>query len=270
MTFKYKGEVISVIAVLAIIAVIFSSLYFYTENWPPAVIVESSSMQHGNNFVFGVINTGDIVGVKKINSFQDVQTYLVSREKGHPTNYGEFGNVIVYKNYYLGELVIHRAIFYVEGWKGTTPILYGNYNPSWLTIQGSNVYLTDVGYSHKNLLVSLQNYIGETGFVTMGDHNFASSSYPTGNWTMGADQNLGIDNTLVNSSQVLGYAVGYLPVLGVLKLWISALSGNTLYLKYIPVQSNEIMAIILVLVIVLIIAPVPSLRKRGDPPEIKR
>ncbi len=257
MTFKYRNEVISVVAVVAVIAIIFSSLFLYTGNWPPAVIVESSSMQHGSNFVYGAINTGDIVGVKKIESYVDVQTYLVAREKGYPINYGEYGNVIIYNDQYRGELVIHRAMFYVEGWNGSTPILYGNDNPSWLKISGPYVYITDVGYSHKNLLVNLQNYIGETGFVTMGDHNFGSSGYTSGNYTIAADQDTGIDNTLVNSTQVFGYAVGYLPVVGVLKLWVT---HNT---YYIPAESNEIMVIVLVVLIALIVVPLPSLgRKR--------
>jgi len=54
-----KGELIALLAVVLVLVIIFSGLYFYTGNWPPAVIVESKSMQHGNNFVFGVINTGD-------------------------------------------------------------------------------------------------------------------------------------------------------------------------------------------------------------------
>jgi signal peptidase len=263
VTFKYKSEVISVVVVIAAIAIIFSSLYFYTDNWPPAVIVESSSMQHGNNFVFGAINTGDIVAVKKINSFTDVATYLVARERGSPSTYGEYGNVIVYDNYLLGELVIHRAIFYVEGWSGSTPILYGNTNPSWLSIQGSNVYITDVGYSHKSLVVELQQYIGQTGFVTMGDHNFATSQDYYGNYTIASDQNLYIDNSLVNATQVMGFAVGYLPIIGVLKVW------TTPDKKYIPELSNVIMIIIIILIVLLAVVPYPSVRTKNEK-ELKR
>ena len=258
MAFKYKKEAISIITMLAALAIVFSSLFIYTGNWPPAVIVESSSMQHGNNFVFGVINTGDIVAVKKVTSFTEVQTYLLARERGFPSNYGEFGNVIVYKNYLLRELVIHRAIFYVEGWAGTTPILYGNNNPSWLLIQGSNVYITDVGYTHQNLEVKLQNVIGQEGFVTMGDNNFANRiGGVDGNYTIAADQDTGIDyGSLVNATQVVGYAVGYLPVFGVLKLWIT---GQT---EYIPQASNEIMVILIIVIIALIFVPIPSFRSK--------
>lgn len=265
MALKFRNEIVSAIAVVAAIAIIFSSLYVYTGNWPPAVIVESSSMQHGNNFVFGAINTGDIVSVKKIKSIASVETYLVAREKGSPSTYGEFGNVIVYNNYELRELVIHRAIFYVEGWNGTTPILYGNDNPSWLSIQGSSVYIMDVGYTHQNLVVELQSYIGQTGFVTMGDHNFANRIGGTdGAYVIAADQNTGIDNSLVNVTQVMGYAVGYLPVIGVLKVWAT---NNR---HYIPEQSNIIMIIIIILVIALAFVPFPSSRAKSKSDRIER
>jgi signal peptidase len=255
---NYRKEAVTIIAGLVVIIIIFSSLYLYTDNWPPAVIVESRSMQHGNNFVFGVINTGDIVGVKKIKSFQEVQTYLVARERGDPFNYGEYGNVIVYDNYLLNELVIHRAIFYVDGWEGDTPLLYGDTNPSWLAIVGYDVFINDIGYTHKNLVVNLQNYIGQTGFVTMGDYNFAVSGYDIGNYTVAADQNVGIDNSLVNVTQVVGYAVGYLPVVGVLKLWATG------KVSYIPELSNVIMVVIIILIIALILVPIPSGKNRKD------
>ena len=264
MVSKYKSEAVSLIAMVAVMVIIFSSLYFYTGNWPPAVIVESSSMQHGNNFVLYAINTGDIVGVKKISNFTSVETYLVAREKGSPWNYGEFGDVIVYRDYFIPELVIHRAIFYVEGWNGSVPILYGNDNPSWLSIQGSEVYITDVGYAHKNLLVDLRSYVGQTGFVTMGDHNLADSPVHNGNYTIAADQNVNIDNSLVNASQVIGYAVGHLPIVGVFKVW---LTRNQADINDIPIQSSEAMVVIIAAVVLLIIAPIPSMtliRKRTE------
>lgn len=263
MSRALRGDVLSLVAVALVIVIIFSTLFFYTGNWPPAVIVESSSMQHGNNFVFGVINTGDIVAVKKANSFEDIQTYLVAREDGGPKTYGDFGNVIVYRNFLLGELVIHRAMFYVEGWNGSSPILYGNDNPPWLTIRGPDVYIYDVGYTHKNLLVDLSQYEGTTGFVTMGDHNFADMG-SSGNFTVAADQNTGIDNSLVNQSQVVGYAIGYLPIIGVLKVWGTKDRG------YIPETSNEVMVLIIVLVVILVLAPIPSqaVRKKRGKTEI--
>lgn len=236
---------------------ILSSLFLYTGNWPPAVIVESKSMQHGNNFVFGAINTGDIVAVKSISNFNNVDTYVTARENGGPKTYGEYGNVIIYKNGVLHELVIHRAIFYVDGWNGNVPEIYDNNNPSWLNISGSLVYISNVGYSHKNLVIDLRDYVGQVGFVTMGDYNFATSTYQFNGSYIASDQNVGIDDTLVSAAQVFGIAVGYLPIMGVFKLWIT---GNT---HFIPPLSNEIMAVIIVVAIALIFVPFPSLPNKG-------
>ncbi|MEM0128160.1 MAG: S26 family signal peptidase [Thermoplasmatales archaeon] len=253
-----KREVIAIVGVAVALLIIFSSLYVYTGNWPPAVIVESKSMQHGNNFVFGVINTGDIVAVKKVTSFKDVITYVSAREEGGPITYGEYGEVIVYRNYLLHELVIHRAMFYVSGWSGDSPIIYNDKNPSWLSIQGATVYIENVGFSHRNLIVDLQSYVGQTGFVTMGDYNFAFSPYVSGNYYLGADQNLGIDNSLVNQSQVFGYAVGYLPIIGVIKLWDLKLTGS---ITYIPETSNIAMIVILAILLIFIVLPISTGKK---------
>ncbi len=240
---KYKWEMISAITVVVVILAIFGSLTIYTQNWPPAVVVESKSMQHGNNFVLGVINTGDIVGMKKVYSQNNVITYVVARELGGPVYYGDFGDVVIYDNTYLGELVIHRAMFYVSGWNGDTPIIANDNNPSWLAINGYNVTILNVGYAHRNLLVGLGNFIGTTGYVTMGDYNLANSPFKEGSFYLGADVNVGIDNSLVNITQVRGIAVGYLPILGTLKLWID---GKT---QYIPELSNIVMALVIVVIV---------------------
>ncbi len=234
-----KKEISISIGVILVVIIIFVSLTLYSQNWPPAVVVESSSMQHGQNFVFGVINTGDIVGVKKVSSFKDVITYVVARESGYPIDYGEYGNVIVYNDYYLNEPVIHRALFYVEGWQGDIPVIYGNDHPSWLVISGSTVTIYDKGFRHQTVVIDLGSYVGQTGFVTMGDNNPVADQQPGS----------GIDNSLVNMSQVRGVVFGYLPILGTLKLWIE---GKT---QYIPEQSNVIMAIILILLVAFAFYP---------------
>jgi len=250
---KLNKGIIQGISALLVVVLLLGAAYAYTDNWPPAVIVESKSMQHGNGFTFGVINTGDIVGVKKIDNFNQVITYVQARTQGSPIDYGDYGDVIVYKNYYLGELVIHRAILYIEGWKGTTPIIYYFKNQSWMSINGSNVIIKDVGYAHRNLIIELSQYIGEKGFVTMGDYNLANSPFLiSGNYYLAADQNVGIDNSLVNVSQIMGVAVGYIPILGVLKLWVT---GKT---TYIPMESNIVMAFVIAAIIIYALIPSPK------------
>ncbi len=255
---KSRQALIEIISVFLIIVVLLGASYAYTGNWPPAVIIESKSMQHGNGFTLGVINTGDIVGVKKVGNYSNVITYVQARTQGMSLNYGDYGDVVVYKNYFLNELVIHRAILYVEGWHGATPIIEGFQNQSWLHISGSNIIINDVGYAHRTLLIELSAYVGQTGFVTMGDYNLANSPFNQSGAYLAADQNVGIDNSLVNISQIVGIAVGYIPIVGVMKLW---LTGET---QYIPMESNVIMAIILLAIVVYAFLPSKASPKNED------
>ena len=102
----------------AIMAVVFGVLYAYSGVWPPIVVIESSSMQHGDYSQFGIIDTGDIVLVKNTPA-DKVVTYVEARfsDKNHKT-YGDYGDVIIY-NAPSGDSIIHRAILYAyydDGW----------------------------------------------------------------------------------------------------------------------------------------------------------
>ena len=51
----------------AIVIIIILGLFAYSGLWPPLVVVESESMQHSNTTSYiGVIDTGDLVIVKKV------------------------------------------------------------------------------------------------------------------------------------------------------------------------------------------------------------
>jgi len=226
------GTIKEIIIAIAIIIIIFGSLFLYTGNWPPMVIVESSSMQHGQDFVFGVLNTGDIALVKKVTNVSQIVTYVEGRQINY-MSYGDYGDVIVYRN--INGLTIHRAMFYVYGWNGDVPkIEY--FNSSFMKIIGPLVLIEDVGPSQRNLVVDLSNYINKVGFVTMGDNNLITY-YTNPNYSFGvlgyevADQNAGISSSLVTLNMIVGKAVGYLPWFGDIKL---LLTGNT---YYVPVQS---------------------------------
>ena len=114
---KKKGLSSTVKAIIAVplaFAIVLAGLYIYCDNWPPLVVVESSSMQHSNTTSYiGVIDTGDIVLVQKASSNSDVTTYVQGEETGYST-YGEYGNVIVYDRPTSSTPVIHRAIIYLE------------------------------------------------------------------------------------------------------------------------------------------------------------
>ncbi|MCK4366762.1 MAG: S26 family signal peptidase, partial [Thermoplasmata archaeon] len=95
-----------------IVGIILLSLFLYTGNWPPMVVVESQSMQHSDTESFvGVIDTGDLVLVQNAPSSSDIITYVEGRATGYST-YGEFGDVIIYKQGgdFQAKSIIHRAL----------------------------------------------------------------------------------------------------------------------------------------------------------------
>jgi signal peptidase len=97
-----------------ILCIVLGSVYAYTGNWPPMVVVESNSMMHGTDSAIGVIDTGDLVLVKKINSRRDLVTYIEGKRTGYKT-YGDYGDVIIYNKNGGGETpVIHRAVLWIE------------------------------------------------------------------------------------------------------------------------------------------------------------
>jgi len=108
-------DILKDVLVAAIIMVlIIGTMYGYTGNWPPLVVVQSGSMMHGADSSLGVIDTGDLVMVKEINSRDDIITYIEGQQNGHET-YGSYGDVVVYrKNGQQGTPVIHRALMWVE------------------------------------------------------------------------------------------------------------------------------------------------------------
>jgi len=213
-----KDVIISIIIVL----VIFLSLYAYAQTWPPIVVIESGSMQHGDLSHIGTIDTGDIVIVKKVYSADDVISYVEGRMKGYET-YGDYGDVLIYKCH--GELIIHRAIVYLH-WNGKEWKIRGFENgnyPKWLHVTKDYITIDNVGYAHKNIVINLQklnpNVVGKEGFITMGDHNlarFGPSAYDQS--TSGF---IPICPYLVNYNMIVGVARGEIPWFGAIKLYLS-------------------------------------------------
>jgi signal peptidase len=234
------------IAVILALVIVVTSIYVYAGNWPPMVVVESNSMQHGYDDALGVINTGDIVLVKSVDVPSGVNTYVSSEPNGYST-YGELGDVIVYhpNGITTSTPIIHRAILWLDwnpvGSDYSAPSLYGlncgqhgDYvtypiggspsNPTCLTsanspIQGT-VELYHVGWQSVTVTINLDQLAGSTanqnsGYITMGDNNFEESG--VGNY----DQNGCEISCIVQPSWVVGVARGMLPWFGALKLWIT-------------------------------------------------
>jgi signal peptidase len=271
------------LASIAVVAIIILSLYLYTGNWPPMVVVESNSMQHGPNDVLGVVNTGDIVLVKSESVPSDIMTYVDSEVTGYAT-YGEPGDVLLYyPNGVSSDVpVIHRAIVWLDYDSAlneysapslfslqcgnskdyvTFPVGGGPSNPVCPTDPTSpingNIELFHVGWMSVTVTIDLSQLASDSrnqhsGFITMGDNNFLESG--VGEY----DQEMSCAiSCLVASSWVLGVARGMIPWFGALKLWIS---GQTMCYtgpqgtpigQCVPQQSWDYLSLCIVLIIVL-------------------
>jgi len=254
----------SIIIAIVVIIVIFAGLYLYAGTWPPVTIVESSSMQHGDQFTWGVINTGDIVIQKKVTNISQIITYVQGRDMGYKS-YGDYGNVILYQPYPGSTPVIHRAMIYVT-WNGNQFHIKGQteaIREGWMIIQGYNVIIKDVGFTGRNLIINISssnpfsgymNLIGKNGFFTMGDNNLANSPFTNPNVIFpdmayyASDQNVGIAPGPVSMNQIVGIAQGWLPWFGIIKL---VLSGDT---EYIPSDSYYYLGITLAIIIAIAFA----------------
>lgn len=191
-----------VFAGLAVIIVI-GSIFAYSSTWPPMVVIESGSMMHANDrSMLGVIDTGDLTLVKKVDSRPGVVTYFEGLKTGYQT-YGNYGDVIIYAKNGHKEItpIIHRALVWLElnsstgaGLSPSAP--KGVINSTWkiaelgLTIEvpsdSSTHMIVDLGAVRTwnggtehlanisidmTLAVSGMGAHLHSGFITKGDHN---------------------------------------------------------------------------------------------------
>ena len=105
-----------VLTLALVMAVMVGAPTAYPGNWPPAVVVESSSMMHADGEVafgrYGTIDPGDLVLVKRVASPEEVRTFVEDAE----ARYGSAGDVIVFRpgGDEARSPVIHRAMAYVD------------------------------------------------------------------------------------------------------------------------------------------------------------
>ncbi|QRF74778.1 hypothetical protein Thermo_00269 [Thermoplasmatales archaeon] len=243
------------IAVFAIILVSFAGVTVYSGMWPPVSVVESGSMQHSDTWMAGTINTGDIVFVKKVTDAPNqVVTYLQGNSTGYST-YSEYGSVILYRSS-SGAVIIHRAMFYLT-WHGSNPVVVGYDNQSWVKVTQDYVLMKNVGYSHRNLVVYVSGMVGESGYITVGDHNLALSSIynSTLNAYVAADQNIGITDQPVPASHVIAVAYGEIPWFGLIKLNVLRAYGEWPYYKDVPQNSYLYLDLSSALIVAAIVIP---------------
>ena len=232
----WKSWVRDIAIAVLIMVVLLTAIYAYTSVWPPLVVVESSSMQHGHTTSYiGVIDTGDLVFVQAAPARSDVVTYLQGRATGYST-YSDYGDVIVFR---LARdpgatPIIHRAIMYVlpNGSLANVPDLAGLPASQWhgyrngLPVSGayglSAVTVDDMGYNHNlnftfNLAYFVTSFGGQPGYITMGDNNAYDQCAPTLNpCTTGYDT-----SWFPSQGDIIGHARGEIPWFGLIKLLLS-------------------------------------------------
>lgn len=224
------GPLRDAVVLLVVFGVLLGGLYAYTGTWPPAVIVESSSMMHRDSEVrygrIGTIDPGDLVLVKSVKGPDDIRTLA----DGGGERYGMAGDVVVYfpNNDHGRTPIIHRAVGYVEvngsGAETTYRLRWpadkaceggAQKDDGWCVYDDRGVYAPSAaikrpGSTDANPIPYKPEH---TGFMTKGDN-------PSTNQFI--DQASGLSPT-VKIEWIQGKGRGELPWLGLIKL---ALAGR--------------------------------------------
>lgn len=211
-----------VLIAIIVVLVIIIAIYAYTRTWPPVVVVESGSMQHStDSSSLGVIDTGDIVMVKSVDSEDDITTWAEGKEKGYKT-YGEYGDVIIYdKNGKGGTPVIHRAIVYIR--VNTTNKEPGD--PFTFDVPEWGIYnnrTIDYYIPELNLQIRYTPTRGHDGYLTKGDNRYTNRRIDQESGISDID---GVVVEQVSINWVLGVARGEVPWFGLIKLKINGNDG---------------------------------------------
>jgi len=273
---KRGQSAIEIIIAVAIVAGIFLTMFAYTANWPPLVVVESRSMQHADaDSYLGIMDTGDLVLVKKINSLLDVVTYYDGIRQNH-SSYGDFGDVIIYLRGGSTQQtpVIHRAVTHLEvnpdgvsfrsrdlGFLSEGVDYEFDVSSDTPTRITGNIMLHNYGFRSQELLIPISEMIDQmqrmhqplhSGFITKGDFNDQT------------DQLLGISPNMapVNLNWIVGVARGEIPWLGIVKLY---LTGDLP--EYTPQNSFDALIILIVAMFAIPLAIEILIRVKGDKTE---
>ena len=238
----WKSWVRDIAIAVLVMAVVLAAIFAYTQVWPPLVVIESSSMQHGDTTSsIGVIDTGDLVFVQAAPTRADVVTYVQGRATGYNT-YGDYGDVIVFRlsRNPSATPIIHRAIMYVIP-NGTSlanvPDLAALPSSQWegyrngLPVTGTNglsaVTIHEMGYEHDLgitfNLAYFANAFRQPGYITMGDNNAYHACIPGRDPCSSATPY----DTLWFPAQgdIIGHARGEIPWFGLIKLLLAPADG---------------------------------------------
>ena len=225
-----------IIIAFVIMMVIVVSLWLYTGNWPPLVVVESQSMMHSDDSELGAIDTGDLVLVKAVEQgdINDEVTTWVDKKEMH---YGTYGDVIIYKkNGGKDTPVIHRAVVWLEANYTNYDENTGNgasYDIPSMDLYGQTGKVSIQGYPNFQggsdkitLIIDLNEILLRakkfsppqkplSGFITKGDNNGnqIDQAYLT-------DDSTGNLINPIRPQWIIGKAQGELPWFGLMKLYV--------------------------------------------------
>lgn len=229
-----RSFLFDIMAAFIVLLLLVGGLYTYTNNWPPLVVVQSGSMQHSDDTSFvGVIDTGDLVFVKKVEEQKDIVPYYDGVEKDH-RRYDSYGDVIIFRP--NGDedrtAIIHRAVLYIEfngtdlDWENES---YGGFDLPSLNRANVKEKITIEGYEWPDSVRSSGLTI-DLGEILRNFYTYRTE--PHGGYITKGDDNPGVDQTSdfysndppwiepVEQDWVIGKSVGELPWFGIIKLKI--------------------------------------------------
>jgi signal peptidase len=251
------GLLRDVVIAIVIMIIIIGSLWAYTGNWPPMVVVESNSMMHGSDSSIGVIDTGDLVLVKTISDRSDVVPYWDGKKSSHET-FGTHGDVIIFKKNGLDDTpVIHRAVLWIEynasGNNGLPDCQdLGSFDiPSKGEYNVMETSIDNYVPKHFTLIINFEpiiqnfktnNIKPHSGFITKGDNNDRVDQTSLTDFK-------GRLVEPIKKEWIVGKAEGELPWFGLIKLYIS---GDTSRPETAPPPTSRNSLIISIIIIIVV------------------
>jgi signal peptidase I len=230
-----RSFVYDLLGAAIILLILIGSLYTYTGNWPPLVVVQSGSMMHSQDKSYiGAIDTGDLVFVKSLGEDERIVPYVEGMKKDHRT-YGSWGDVIIFKP--NGEedrtAIIHRSVIFIK-FNETT------YDPQ--TMEGGAYDVPALGLTHVSNSFTIDDYEWpkdpkndlEIDIDRILENFKAIDRKPHDGYITKGDGNLAIDQTVtfpgneyllpVKEDWIIGKSRGELPWFGIIKLKIEGKS----------------------------------------------
>ncbi len=219
---------LGILAAGASVALLFVGLAAYAGMWPPALVVESGSMQHSDTTSeFGVLDAGDIAVIQVVHSTADIVTYLAGRSHGY-TSFGDYGDVIAFADPEPNEtaILLHRVFTYVNrniSGGFDVPELGLLPHGDWygISADGSNAtvpvglrsfVIQGMGWKHDLAigwnLTALGANASNNGLLTFGDHNLYRATKRTDPWILPA-------------AYIIARARAEIPWLGLIRLTIA-------------------------------------------------